>query len=270
METEQPRRDCPICGRDNRAQCANAFSRPRWELKECAGCSLVYLENPPAYASLQDEFAWEKTWAEEGGRRRQREPVFYYGSRALQAIPKKLFRRDKLMRWVRRYFQPGPVLDVGCAGGHTLERLPSQFIPFGVEVSRGLAELADTRFSPRGGGVLQGDALSTLPRFEPEFFSGVIMSSYLEHEVQPAAALAAGVRILRPGGRLIVKVPNFASWNRAIRGARWCGFRYPDHVNYYTPALLTRLLRDSGLHILRFSFLDRFPTSDNMWLVAEK
>jgi hypothetical protein len=96
------------------------------------------------------------------------------------------------------------------------------------------------------------------------------MTSYLEHEPNPRAVLEAGARVMKPGARLIVKVPNYASWNRAVRGARWCGLRFPDHVNYFTPGLLVRLLRESGFGIVRFDWRDRLPTSDSMWLVGEK
>jgi len=263
-------RDCPICGRDNRSQPVLIESRSPWHLKRCAGCGLIYLGNPPDYESLEQEFAWEKTWAEEDARRRRRDPVSYHTSRALLAIPKKVFKRDKLMSWVRHYVSPGPVLDVGCSGGHTLERLPPEYIPFGIEVSKQLACLAESRFAPRGGHVVQGSATSALPQFQNEFFTGVIMTSYLEHEVNPRAVLEAARSTMRSGARLVVKVPNYASWNRRVRGARWCGFRFPDHVNYFTPALLVHLLRDSGFRVIRFGLSDRMPTSDNMWLLAEK
>jgi SAM-dependent methyltransferase len=263
-------RTCPICNRDNRSQPVHPYSEPPWELKQCAGCGLVYLENAPAYQKLETEFAWEETWAEEARKRRQREPVLYYGSRALQGIPKRLFRRDKLMSWIRRYIAPGRILDVGCAGGHTLLKLPDGYVPFGVEVSKEQAAVARARFAARGGDAIQGDAISSLPRFPGESFSGVLMASYLEHELAPGTVLQQVVRIMRPGARAIIKAPNFASWNRLVRGRRWCGMRHPDHVNYFTPALLDRLLRTSGLRVLRFGPFDRFPTSDNMWLVAEK
>ena len=263
-------RSCPICGRDNQPQPLLAYSLPPWELKRCLGCGLVHLVNPPAYASLEDEFAWENTWAKEDEKRRLRNPALYHLGRGLQAIPRRLFRRDKLGAWIRRFVAPGPVLDVGCGGGVVLAALPAHFIPFGIEVSKRLAQVAQSRFAPRGGRVLQGDALSVMQQFAAESFSGVIMSSYLEHEVDPRRALVSARALMRPQARLIVKVPNFGSWNRLVRRTRWCGFRYPDHVNYFTPPLLARLLRESGFRIVRFGLADCFPTSDNMWAVAER
>lgn len=261
----EPARACPLCGQNNASGPALGYSQPPWRLKQCASCGLVYLENPPAYESLGEEFAWEKTWAEERAQRRRRWPVLYYTSRLLKGI----FQRDTLTRWACRYFAPGRILDIGCGAGHSLERLPAQFILFGIEISRGLSRQAEDRFARRGGRVIQADALSGLAQCEPQFFDGVIMTSFLEHEPRPKEVLAAAARVMKPGARLIVKAPNFSSWNRALRGRHWCGFRFPDHVNYFTPELLRRLLAESGFRLVRFGLTDRFPTSDNMWLVAE-
>ena len=94
------------------------------------------------------------------------------------------------------------------------------------------------------------------------------MHAFLEHEMHPLETLRAAARVLRPDGRLILKMPNYASINRRVRGARWCGFRFPDHVNYFTPASLRAMVQAAGLRVVRMHVSDRLPTSDNMWLVA--
>lgn len=260
-------RTCPVCGSDNARQSPDPYSRPPWILKRCA-CGMVYLENPPAYSALAEEMAWEKTYAVESEARRRRNPILYRAARAPKALWQRLLRRDKLTSWIQRYVSPGPVLDVGCAGGHTLERLPAQFVPYGIEISTQLSRRANERFAARGGRAVQNDALSALGQFDAGFFSGVIMTSFLEHELEPRAVLVAAGRVMRPEARLIIKVPNLASWNRAVRGGRWCGFRFPDHVNYFTPGRLTALASQCGLRVLRDGFFDRFPTSDSMWLLV--
>jgi len=231
---------------------------------------MVYLENPVDYSALSDEMAWEKTYAAEAAIRQGRNPFLYRAARFPKALWQRLIQRDKLISWASRYFTPGPVLDVGCSGGHTLDRLPSQYVPYGIEISAELSRIAQQRFAPRGGRVAQGDALSALGQFDAGFFTGVIMTSFLEHETEPGAVLAAASRVMRPDSCLIVKVPNYGSWNRVVRGARWCGFRFPDHVNYFTPRELQMLLVQTGFSVQRFAIFDRFPTSDSMWLVARR
>jgi len=230
---------------------------------------MVYLENPIGYEQLEEDFAWERTFAAESKERRRRNPTLH----AIGRFPKKaiqfLLKRDKLLHLVTRYVQPGPVLDVGCAGGHTLMSLPAQYIPYGIEISHELSQIAASAFAPRGGAVVQSDALTGLSQMPRGEFTGVIMTSFLEHEVNPKDTLQATRRVLHRGGKVIVKVPNYSSWNRHIRGKLWCGFRFPDHVNYFTPGTLKQLLAGCGFHVVRFGIEDRMPTSDTMWLVAE-
>lgn len=100
--------------------------------------------------------------------------------------------------------------------------------------------------------------------------AAVIMRSYLEHEAQPKEVLIETARVLQPDGIVVIKVPNYGCFNRTVFGERWCGFRFPDHLNYFTPASLESMCTSAGLSIKRFKFLDKFPLSDNMWLIAGK
>ena len=115
-----------------------------------------------------------------------------------------------------------------------------------------------------------GSAPVGLDTFEKDFFTAAIMSAYLEHESAPRDVLQKTMRIMRPGAHLVIKVPNYGCLNRIVMGQKWCGFRYPDHVNYWTPKTLIKIIRDTGFQIVQFNIWDRFPTSDNMWLIARK
>ncbi len=37
-----------------------------------------------------------------------------------------------------------------------------------------------------------------------------------------------------------------------------------------TPKTIKQIIIDTGYEIVRFNIWDRFPTSDNMWLIARK
>jgi hypothetical protein len=69
---------------------------------------------------------------------------------------------------------------------------------------------------------------------------------------------------------VLVKVPNYASWNRRLRGRRWCGSRWPDHVNYFTPATLAAAALAAGLEVERMTLLDRLPVSDSLYAVLRR
>lgn len=263
-------RACPACGQDNSALPPSAYGNADWPIKACGTCGFVYLEIAPVYERLMEEFAWEKTSASETKRRVSKEPVRQAISKQLKNIRHRWLKRDKLPDLIRQFLAPGNVLDIGCAEGGVLARLDSIYIPHGIEISRALSLSANERVKPRGGYVLHDAALHGLRQLPAGYFSGVLLSAFLEHEIEPQALLAGVYRTLKPGGCCIIKVPNFASLNRVFRGKNWCGFRLPDHVNYFTPDSLLRMCRKTGFEIAKFSVADHLPTSDNMWIVIRR
>jgi SAM-dependent methyltransferase len=263
-------RNCPLCNFDNSTAPATRYSRGLWLVKVCGQCSFVYLENPPDYKELQTQWPWEKTAALEAERRLSAEPMFQRLALITNRLRCRMLRRDKLIPLALRFFSPGAVMDVGCGGGGFLRRLgEAGFMPYGVEISDALAKRALPDAAAFGGRVVVGNAMDGLDQFSDGTFAGAILISFLEHESHPLPLLVKLCRKLVAGGRMILKVPNFGCWNRAVRHTRWCGFRFPDHVNYFTPRTLRAMVRLAGFNVLRFSLRDRFPLSDNMWMVFQ-
>ena len=263
-------RSCPLCGKKNADIKPSIYSKHPWIIKKCAQCCFVYLENPPAYEELEETYAWEKTSHQVAEEKKKKESALRRGVRVIEHYKDRLIRRDKLLDLIKLYFPTGPVIDVGCGGGEVMARLDKKYTPFGIEVSRQLAEVAQKIAVTRGGSVFCGNALLGLSSFEKDFFVAAIMSAYLEHESAPREVLQKILQILQPGAHLIIKVPNYGCVNRIVMGQKWCGFRYPDHVNYWTPKTLIKIIKDTGFQIVRFNIWDRFLTSDNMWLVVRK
>ena len=264
-------RNCPHCGTDNTATVALKYSWQDWLLRQCVNCAFIYLENPPGYEALVSEFAWERNHGDRKERMRKEFPLAYHISRRWTPIRRWLIRKpNKLANRIATSFAPGPVVDIGCGTGDQLAELPAAYQPFGVEISQELARRAQERLADRGGEILTMSAIDGLAAVPEGTASGIIMRSFLEHEEQPAELLARAWRALRPGGATIIKVPNYDSINRRVMGARWCGFRFPGHVNYFTPQSLREMVEAAGFRVVRFGLFDRFFLSDNMWLVASK
>jgi len=236
-------RCCPQCDSDAH-EVLPAYSSGAWKIVACGDCGFVYLRNPPKYERLVDEFAWEKTRHAEVKRRRKNRPIRKW-------LDEKTRWRSNLLRpspsrQLRRMFPPGRILDVGCGAGR---ELPEPFVPFGIEISRTLAAQTQDYMGPRGGKAIHAPALDGIRQFDSKHFTGIVLRSFLEHEVEPKALLQEAARVLADDGRIYVRVPNFASVNRRVSGAQWCGFRYPDHVNYFTPASLRQMAGDCGLSL---------------------
>ncbi len=115
----------------------------------------------------------------------------------------------------------------------------------------------------QGGYCVHGPGAEAIWAFEPETFDGIVMSSYLEHEEEPLKVLKGAARALKPTGKIYVRVPNFGGLNRRVTGRKWVGFRWPDHVNYFTVADLRRIAAMAGLEVQLLNPI-RLPFDDNI------
>ena len=106
----------------------------------------------------------------------------------------------------------------------------------------------------RGGYCVQGAATEGIKEFEDNFFDGILLHSFLEHETNPLPLLVGLHRILNNEGVVYIRVPNFSSLNRHVMGRKWCGFRYPDHVNYFTVKSLGQMAEKAGF---KYNILNR-------------
>jgi SAM-dependent methyltransferase len=256
-------RRCPQCdGEGERIEAR--YSVDAWRIVQCATCGFVYLKDVPAYERLVEELAWEKTFSGETERRRRSYPLVSFIERTTRW---RLFLLPgKRARLYRSLFNAGRVLDVGCATGHAV---PEPLVPFGIEISQALAREADARMSARGGRAVCAPALEGIAGFPDRYFSGVILSSILEHEMNPKPLLRQVARVLADGGKVYVRVPNYGSINRRVMGRKWCGFRYPDHVNYFTTRSLRAMVSECGLRMQLIGPL-ALPFNDNINAVLAK
>jgi len=71
----------------------------------------------------------------------------------------------------------------------------------------------------------------------------------LEHVEDPDAAVARIAAWLRPGGALVVGVPNLGSWQARAGGRRWFHLDLPRHRTHFTVAGIRALLERHGFTV---------------------
>ncbi len=278
-----PIRPCPLLERDSGSTLLHDAPAP-WELRRCGETGFVYLANPPAQDRFRDEFAWEVTHEMESRRRRTAEPVLYAMSGAFKTFRHRFLKRDKMVGIVQSLVMKAAredadatirLVDVGCAQGglplRVAARLPEgvaeRLEPVGIEISNYLAKLAHTALRSRGGGCLHGTGIDGLAQLDRGSAHVIVLSCILEHEIEPLPLLRRCRERLSADGHVVVKVPNYACVGRRIRGRRWCGYRWPDHVNYFTPDTLAAMADAAGLRVVRMNLFDRSPLSDSLYAV---
>jgi ubiquinone/menaquinone biosynthesis C-methylase UbiE len=103
----------------------------------------------------------------------------------------------------------GRILEIGCGtGGLLAAALRSGRAIAGVDIAARWLVVARRRLADRGlAAPLVAAAAERLP-WPDASFDTIVADSLLEHLDDPARALAEWVRVLRPGGRLVVWSPN--------------------------------------------------------------
>ncbi|MEM8693977.1 MAG: class I SAM-dependent methyltransferase [Pseudomonadota bacterium] len=261
MLTPAPYRPCPTCSATDSTPW-DAYSPDEWQIVRCGGCNLTYLRNPVEYEALEVDFAWEATYeakTRKGGSTKL--------SPALRVLRQKLglTHRSKQER-LRKWFRGGHVLDIGC--GALMRAIPPM-TPYGIELSNALHAIADKNMRERGGYCVHGPGAEAIWKFNEGQFDGIIMHSYLEHETDLMGVLKGAHRALKTDGKVFVRVPNFGSLNRRIIGPKWCGFRYPDHVNYFTLDTLRDCIKRAGFGLTLINKV-ALPFDDNITVLLHK
>jgi SAM-dependent methyltransferase len=154
-------------------------------------------------------------------------------------------QRDARVRltWVREAGSPaGRLLEIGCASGWFLAE--ARAVGYDVTGIEPAAEMAASA-RERSGADVQAAMLedAALPAGG---FDLAVAWHVLEHLAEPRAALAAVRAALRPGGRLLLELPNVASLRATRQGEDWYALEPQHHVAHYSPGALDALLRAAG------------------------
>jgi len=155
------------------------------------------------------------------------------------------------------------VVEVGCAPGRWLSFCAREY---GLEVTgfesspTGVAKTREN-FAAQGvsGDVLAQDFLTAeLPQ---EAFDLVLSLGFIEHFDDPSEVVARHARLLRPGGVLVLEVPNLRGTNLAL--LRWTSSPLLAHHNLdvMAPDELDRLARSADLERLEVGYFGGFEPS---------
>ena len=87
--------------------------------------------------------------------------------------------------------------------------------------------------------------------FAESFFDAVVIWHVLEHTDNPISMIQETARVLRPGGVLVIAVPNFGSFQAKIFRESWFHLDLPRHRFHFTPDTLLRFLSKNGFTITR-------------------
>jgi len=216
---------CPLCGNGGSAR--EFWLGPR-DMVRCRRCRLVFRHPRPADLDVS---------AEAGEARVETVEEEWLGARRGMN-----FRRF-LDRWAGT---PGQLLDVGCGHGRFLAMARDR----GWEVTGIDVSPAAVRYAREGFGVpaMCGDLKGF--RFPDHAFTLVTLWDVLDFVPDPIGLLQEIHRVLEPGGRLFIRVPNYlfqrVSYLLTAWAARTRDLTFVFHVASFAPGPLRLLLGRTG------------------------
>ena len=257
LVSSRPR--CSVCSNEK----WKAVYRIRdWSVLECTSCGFARIDPLPSRDSRPELYSEDKVVGRNTRRKSAVKRFFAY----LKRVFGRLFRRNKGAIFYNRFCKRLPagsaILDIGCGDGSFLRMAKERFVCTGIEISPYLAGLARMQNDIK---VIEGDFLTD--GVVKRRFDGISLISLLEHLDDPMKAVSICFNLMNKGGVILLKTVNYSSINRVVRGRGWTGFRPPDHVVYFSPANLTRLLKKAGFAKVSIS---AWPLSDNMYCEAVK
>lgn len=159
------------------------------------------------------------------------------------AIPLQRYWQRQRFRHVTELLRgEGRVLDVGCGSSRIIAALP----PGSVAVDVLFRKL---RYARRFGAWLAHASGFALP-FKDESFPCVLCSQVIEHVPKDSPILSELMRVLQPGGRLILGTPDYANWEWVVTeklyGLVAPGAYADEHIAHYTRAELVARFAAAG------------------------
>ncbi|MDO7884875.1 methyltransferase domain-containing protein [Hymenobacter cheonanensis] len=235
--------NCPVCGspdlHDKLQVQDKSVSQETFTIQQCAACGFQFTNPRPDAANIGKYYESD---------------AYVSHNSAAQGLVNRVYK-------VARYFtvrrkvalinrlnggRPGQLLDYGCGTGHFLAGAKrGGWQVTGLEPNARARHDATARV---GQPILEASALAGLA---PGSFDIISLWHVLEHVHALHDTLAQLIRKLRPGGKLLVAVPNAESLDAQHYRQNWAAYDVPRHLYHFAPAPMRQLLARHGLRLVQ-------------------
>jgi SAM-dependent methyltransferase len=235
-------RKCIVCG--GKGKLSLQYVKNGFHINRCAECGLMMVSPQPGTHELAR--IYDRSYFERGSK--------YLGNEDGRTRIQSLINENLRMEIVRRYLSKGRLLDVGCALGHFLEVSMDQgFDATGLEIAPFCADNIKERL---GLSIKNCDLITA--RFPARSFDAITMWDVIEHVRSPDRDIAEANRILRENGFLFITTGDIGSMFARVSGRFWHLLTPPQHLFYFTPRSINKMLRENGFVLRKVFHLGKY------------
>ena len=212
---------------------------------ECTHCGLLFVSPRPPAETIQSWYGPRYFSAEEPGALRGYSDYF-----SEESIDRLLTEARSKLSIVTHYcdLRNKDVLEIGCATGETCH-VASQFGAHvaGCDLSAAVIGIAQSRYPTLEFHTTPADSIP----FPPQSFDLILAFELIEHLPKPSLFNDEVLRLLRPGGILVLTTPN-ADCGRRLGWDRWAGLSTSfEHLYFFNSSSIEQMLSQRGMLVTR-------------------
>ncbi len=229
---------CPICKSgvfNNFMICKDhAISKESFAIVQCKKCQFKFTNPRPVPESLPKYYQSENYISHTNK-----------GNNLVNLAYKiaRHFTIKNKIKFIRTFHDHGNILDYGCGTGIFIESAKRKgWNVLGIEPN----EAARSHTSPKMQPFVYSDIRDIKLK---KYFHIITLWHVLEHISDLQDAIKKLKKLLHQDGKIIIAVPNTASWDAQYYKEYWAGYDVPRHMYHFTPTSMNNLLAQYKLKI---------------------
>ncbi|RFS20605.1 class I SAM-dependent methyltransferase [Chitinophaga silvatica] len=235
--------NCPLCGSSQIHEVLTAkdytVSKESFDIFHCGGCSGRFTQNVPDSANIGKYYQSQE---------------YISHSETKQGLINRLYHSVRKItlrskhNWVRHStsLKTGSVLDIGSGTGAFLHYMKQA----GWEVT-GLEPDEIARKNAKEIHQIDARPIEELYSLPPQQYDAITMWHVLEHVHDLHKYLDHLRTLLKPGGSLLIAVPNYTSVDASFYKEFWAAYDVPRHLYHFSPSSMEQLLSQHNLKLIK-------------------
>ena len=232
---------CPICNSSNIQQCLSAtdhtVSQQIFSIWHCNACTARFTQDVPGQDAIGAFYASENYISHSDTKKGIINSLYHIvRKRTLGAKRRLVIDETGTMK--------GTILDIGCGTGAFLNTMnEADWNITGLEPDTVARTKAAELYN------IQPQESEKLFELKPATFNAITMWHVLEHVHDLHAYIKQIEKLLAPGGKAFIAVPNYTSEDAAIYKEHWAAYDVPRHLYHFSPQSMETLLTQHNLKL---------------------
>lgn len=232
---------CPWCGATSDHEYIKLndlfLSQEHFSVFECDSCHLLFTVPRPSSEKLGSYYKSENYYSHQENKKGLI-PTIYESVKSVNVRHKVKLATEGLSQ--------GSVLDIGCGVGDFLSALMEKnWKIVGIEPDVDACSIAEKRLGVK---PLSPSEYDSLP---DQSFDLITMWHVLEHVEDLHFQISQLHRLLKPGGRLLLALPNYLCFDAVHYQQYWAAWDVPRHLYHFKPDFIRSQISSFG-----FKYID--------------